>query len=61
MHIEMGGAYSTTERYAILLFSQKIKRRENLADLGVDGRILQWIIKEGVKVYWTQLAKDRDQ
>jgi hypothetical protein len=48
--------------YSILV--RKLKRRDHLEDIGVDGRIiLEWVLeKYGVKIVdWMHLAQDKDQ
>jgi hypothetical protein len=44
-------------------YSEILKGRDHLGDLGIDRRItLKWILKKHVKgVDWIHLAQDRDQ
>jgi hypothetical protein len=44
-----------TDRRRVPVFGGKPKVKEHLEDLGVDGRILKWILKSGVGA-WTGLV-----
>jgi hypothetical protein len=44
-------------------WSENLNEREHLEDLGIDGRILKWILMKQNGRAWTgfHLAQDRDQ